>query len=63
MTLLRHRHDISHIVAVNAFNSYKHLNSFMISFDNGNVLDVRQLSLHVDELQYTKATGDIASLG
>ena len=33
-----------------------------IHINNGNSLDVRQLSLHIDELQYTKATGDIASL-
>ena len=73
MILLRHRHDLSHILVSNATKSYKHLRSFLTpmlgnSLDanslscNGNSLDVRQLSLHIDELQYTKATGDIASL-
>ena len=62
MILLRHRHELSNRQVVNATKSYKTLSQFLIRIDNGSILDIRALSLHIDELQYTKATGDIASL-
>ena len=60
MTLLRHRHDLSNYNVVNALNSYKHLRTFLS--EDGKYLNIHQLCLYIDELQYTKATGDIASL-
>ena len=46
----------------NATQSYKHLASFIDSSHGSPLLDIRELSLHIDELQYAKATCDIADL-
>ena len=62
MILLRNRHDLSSIHVTNSTKSYKHLSSFIDDSTGFKLLDIRQLSLHIDELQYTKATGDIAGL-
>ena len=62
MTLLRRRHDLHSIHVLNATRSYKFMNSFIDESPGSKLLDVRALSLHIDELQYTKVTGDISSL-
>ena len=62
MTLLRHRHDLNSIHVVNATKSYKHLSTFVDHSSGSKLLMIRELALHIDELQYTKVTGDIASL-
>ena len=46
----------------NATRSYKHLCTFVDSSHGSPLLDIRQLCLHIDELQYAKATGDISDL-
>ena len=62
MILLRHRHDLSSIHVATATSSYKHLCSFISDFNGERILDIRQLALHIDELQYSKATHDIDGL-
>ena len=36
--------------------------TFIDNSSGSKILDIRQLALHIDELQYAKATGDIADL-
>jgi hypothetical protein len=62
MTLLRHRHTLKSIYVSSATKSYKHLCSFVDNSTGSSILDIRQLSLHIDELQYAKVTGDLNDL-
>ena len=62
MILLRHRHNLSSLHVLSATKSYKHLAAFINTSTGVKLLDIRALSLHIDELQYSKFTGDIDDL-
>jgi hypothetical protein len=59
---LRHRHNLFSLHVSSATRSYKHLATFINTSSGVKLLDIRELSLHIDELQYSKITGDIDDL-
>ena len=62
MILLRHRFDSSNCQYQKSLKAYPHLDSFVSNTQGVALLDIRALRLHIDELQYSKATGDLADL-
>ena len=62
MILLRHRFDSSNRQFQKSLKAYPHLESYVSNTQGFALLDIRALCLHIDELQYSKATGDLADL-